>query len=143
MSQNANLILNRLRTLIHVSNDVELSQILNVKPNTIATWRKRDTLNYKTIIALCEHRKIDLNLVFFDEKSAISVSKNERGLNDLPLKEYIQNCVSLAIEEMRSDVINLSEKTDSIFEILDKNDVANLLEEAKKRIGKEKKLSRG
>lgn len=67
-SQNANLILKRLKKSLKISTDIELSEILNVKPNTISTWKKRDTLDYPAVISICELYEIDLNEVFIDVK---------------------------------------------------------------------------
>ncbi len=63
-SQNANLILKKLKKSLKISTDIELSEILNVKPNTISTWKKRNTLDYNCIISICELYEIDLNYIF-------------------------------------------------------------------------------
>lgn len=65
-SQNANLILKKLKKSLKISTDIQLSEILNVKPNTISTWKKRNTIDYKLIISICELYEIDLNLIFLD-----------------------------------------------------------------------------
>lgn len=67
-SQNANLILNRLKKTLKIATDIELSKILNVKPNTISSWKKRNTVDYNTIISICELYEIDLNSIFFNQK---------------------------------------------------------------------------
>ncbi len=63
-SQNANLILKKLKKSLKISTDIELSEILNVKPNTISTWKKRNTLDYNCVISICELYEIDLNYIF-------------------------------------------------------------------------------
>lgn len=68
-SHNANLILKKLKKSLKISTDIELSEILNVKPNTISTWKKRNTLDYSCVISICELYEIDLNYVFFNENS--------------------------------------------------------------------------
>lgn len=65
-SQNANLILKKLKKSLKISTDIELSEILNVKPNTISTWKKRNSIDYKLIISICELYEIDLNQIFVD-----------------------------------------------------------------------------
>lgn len=67
-SQNANLILARLKKLMKISTDIELSELLNVKPNTISTWKKRNSLDYTSIISICELYEINLNDIFFEKK---------------------------------------------------------------------------
>ncbi len=68
-SQNANLILKKLKKTLKIATDIELSKILNVKPNTISSWKKRNTVDYNTIISICELYEIDLNSIFFNQKS--------------------------------------------------------------------------
>jgi len=68
-SQNANLILKKLKKSLKINTDIELSEILNVKPNTISTWKKRNTLDYNCIISICELYDIDLNSIFTNQNS--------------------------------------------------------------------------
>lgn len=63
-SQNASLILKKLKKSLKISTDIELSEILNVKPNTISTWKKRNSLDYSCVISICELYEIDLNYIF-------------------------------------------------------------------------------
>jgi transcriptional regulator with XRE-family HTH domain len=68
-SQNANLILKKLKKTLKIATDIELSKILNVKPNTISSWKKRNTVDYNTIISICELYEIDLNEIFINTKA--------------------------------------------------------------------------
>lgn len=68
-SLNANLILKRLKTALKISTDIQLSEFLNIKPNTISTWKKRNTLDYSSIISICELYEVDLNEIFFERKT--------------------------------------------------------------------------
>ncbi|NMH27392.1 LexA family transcriptional regulator [Flavobacterium silvaticum] len=67
-SQNANNVIKRLKSLLKVKTDIELSELLNIKPNTISTWKKRNSLDYETIISICELYELDLNALFLDKK---------------------------------------------------------------------------
>lgn len=78
-SQNANLILKKLKKSLKISTDIQLSEILNVKPNTISTWKKRNSLDYSCIISICELYEIDLNYIFSHE------SQNKSN-------EYLYSC---------------------------------------------------
>lgn len=69
ISQNANLILKKLKKSLKISTDIELSEILNVKPNTISTWKKRNSLDYSCIISICQLYEIDLNYIFSNENA--------------------------------------------------------------------------
>ena len=62
----ATLILSRLKNQLKIKTDVELSEIMAVKPNTISTWKKRGSVDYDKIIDLCQANEIDLNIIFSD-----------------------------------------------------------------------------
>ncbi|MES2862755.1 MAG: helix-turn-helix domain-containing protein [Bacteroidota bacterium] len=63
-TQIAKNILNRLKKALKVDTDTRLSEILNIKPNTISSWKKRNTLDYSKIIDKCIELNINLNLIF-------------------------------------------------------------------------------
>lgn len=72
---NANAIIKKLKELLQVKTDIQLSEILNVKSNTISTWKKRNSLDFNSIIAVCSHRGIDLNDVFCENHPEASADK--------------------------------------------------------------------
>ncbi|MTG97463.1 MULTISPECIES: helix-turn-helix domain-containing protein [Myroides] len=76
--QNATAVIKRLKKMLGIKTDLELSNILNVKPNTISSWKKRDSLQYDSIIALCKEHKIDLNELFFTDSSTIYNSNYQK-----------------------------------------------------------------
>jgi len=59
-----NDVIRRLKQLLGYKNDQELAELLGVKPNTLSSWKIRDTLRYDKIIALCRKQRIDLNDLF-------------------------------------------------------------------------------
>jgi len=63
-SQNANNVISRLKSLLKLKTDIQLSEFLNIKPNTISTWKKRNSLDYETIISICDLYELDLNELF-------------------------------------------------------------------------------
>ncbi len=65
--QNATNTLIRLKNLLNINTDSKLSKFLNIKPNTISSWKKRNTLDYNKIINKCLELNIDLNAVFNEE----------------------------------------------------------------------------
>ncbi len=62
-AQIAKNIIERLKKSLKVKTDTSLSEILNIKPNTISSWKKRNTLDYSKIINKCVELNIDLNLI--------------------------------------------------------------------------------
>lgn len=71
-SQMAINIIGRLKKKLKIKTDIELSEVLSVKPNTISTWKKRDSVDSEAIIALCDLYGFDLNEIFLDKKTALS-----------------------------------------------------------------------
>lgn len=63
-AQNAKNIISKLKTHLKVDTDTKLAEILNIKPNTISSWKKRNTLDFSKIIDICIQLNIDLNLIF-------------------------------------------------------------------------------
>lgn len=78
-SQNAIDVINRLKKLLKLKTDIQLSEFLNIRPNTISTWKKRNTLDYEAIISISELYEFDLNAVFLNK------TKSSRSLTETPL----------------------------------------------------------
>jgi hypothetical protein len=58
-TQNVVLILNRLKSALNFSKDIELATFLGVSTQGISSWRSRNTIDYDLIFAKCG--QIDLN----------------------------------------------------------------------------------
>ncbi len=56
--------INTLKKSLNVKTDLELSKILDVKPNTISGWKKRNSMDYEKIIHKSIELGIDLNCLF-------------------------------------------------------------------------------
>lgn len=67
-SQNAINVIDRLKKALKIKTDIELSEFLNIKPNTISTWKKRDSVDFDSIISICELYELDLNEIFLNKK---------------------------------------------------------------------------
>ena len=65
-SQIAKNILKKFKKAINIKTDTELAEILNIKSNTISSWKKRNTLDYAKIIEKCIDLNIDLNFLFLN-----------------------------------------------------------------------------
>ena len=57
--QNANKILDRVKWLYSLKSDAALADFFEVKPQTVSTWRGRDSIPYDLIIAKCEGKSLD------------------------------------------------------------------------------------
>lgn len=93
ISQNANLILQKLKSALKVRTDIELSELLNVKPNTISSWKKRNTLDYSSIIAICELYEINLNNIFYDKSASEGNDLFAEGTYLVSRESQFQYCI--------------------------------------------------
>lgn len=90
--QNAKGVIKRLKDFLNIKTDLELSQVLGVKPNTISSWKKRNSLQFETIIALCKKNNIDLNDLFYSESNAFKpeISKISKEVRLISSEIYFQ-----------------------------------------------------
>lgn len=65
---NATFIVKKLKSILKFKTDLQLAEFLNVRPNTISTWKKRNSVDYNSIITVCDLYEIDLNEVFLSSK---------------------------------------------------------------------------
>lgn len=63
-SQNAIIILDRLKGALKITTDLMLAEVLGVKQPTLSTWKKRNTMDYPLIITFCNNAGLDLNFIF-------------------------------------------------------------------------------
>ena len=77
ISQNANFIINRLKSALNFKTDLDLAEFFGVKPSTLSTWRARNSVNYDLIFANCSD--LDLNWII-TEIYAICQAKRKHQL---------------------------------------------------------------
>lgn len=81
--QSAKGVIKRLKEFLKIKTDLELATILGVKPNTISSWKKRNSLQFETIIDLSKKNKIDLNELFYSD---VVNYKSEKQKNSKEVK---------------------------------------------------------
>lgn len=59
--RNINEILSKIKELKGLKSDTDLAVFFNIKPQTVSTWKKRGTIPYDLIVALCEKEGWPLN----------------------------------------------------------------------------------
>ena len=93
------LILKKLKKALTITTDIQLAKILKVKPNTISTWKKRNSLDYKAIISICELYEIDLNSLFL-EKTAVQISNGQLSSNTPFISRDVQFQYCIGSDEL-------------------------------------------
>ena len=146
MSQNANDLIERLKQELSIRKDKELCELLDIKHNTLSTWRKRDSIDFNKVIALCELKGLDLNFIFFEEdndgqnqnKPSLPPLKQEHFAKEFKIKplmssklinsyrnialfihinQHVSEHYNEIIVTQRLSVKKLSENTKYIFEL--------------------------
>lgn len=102
MSQNANNLIERLKQELSIKKDKELCELLDIKHNTLSTWRKRDSIDFNKVIDICESKGLDLNFIFFDEFN----QKEKENQSTLPTKASHKEPAYELIPLISSKLIN-------------------------------------
>ncbi len=87
-TQNAILILTRLKSALNITSDAELASLLDIKNNTLSGWKSRGIADYKAVFALCEQKNIDIDWLITGnsrvKKTAVQIEDNT-GIPLLPI----------------------------------------------------------
>lgn len=85
-------ILKNVKKHLGIKTNKELAVLLDVQPNTISTWKTRNSPDYEKLITIIREARGDLNKFFFDESHCHKIVKNEQRLVTVPLEhqyEYV------------------------------------------------------
>lgn len=106
------LILNRLKKHFNFKNDFEFAEFLGIEQNTLSSWKKRNTLNYDTIISKCTDIKSLLILTGKEEEfkfllnSEKTTFKEELNSYELELLKKDLDNARITLEHQK-DIIDL------------------------------------
>ncbi len=116
----ASKILYKIKKIMGLKTSLELAKLLNVKPNTLSSWKKRNSLQFETIIELCVKHNIDLNELFADsvsKKNAISNSQTRVKMIEIgQYLEYFLNPKQV-LQNTKSGVFPTTEPLDIAFQV--------------------------
>jgi len=79
-----NLVLDKLKNILNIKRDIDLSEKLGKSRGTVAVWRKRGSIDYETVIEFAIKNNISLDYLFRNE-----INKEERENEDNLLEEFI------------------------------------------------------
>ncbi|HDD8964478.1 TPA: helix-turn-helix domain-containing protein [Escherichia coli] len=71
-NKDVNAVLSRLMSLFQAENDSELARALNVNRQTLASWRKRDSVPYAICIKIAEEKGVSLDWLLTGRKQGLS-----------------------------------------------------------------------
>lgn len=69
-------VLSRVGKLSNVSTDAEIANVLGVSPQTLSTWKRRETIPYEKVCDFAVLNDVSLDYLLLGSSSAKSVSKN-------------------------------------------------------------------
>ncbi|MFD0701701.1 LexA family transcriptional regulator [Myroides pelagicus] len=122
--QNATAVIKKLKKMLGIKTDLELSNILNVKPNTISSWKKRDSLQYDSIIELCEKNKINLNDLFYSDSSCLfPINDQSRTVKVIPADHHFEYFLNpdKALASAPTYIFPTTEEVDTAFQVITEN----------------------
>lgn len=110
-------VLLRLMSLFNVDSDSELARVLNVNRQTLASWRKRDSVPYSICINIAEERGVSLDWLLTGKGEEV-VSKVEPVIQsfsqaDLKMLELLNQLDP----EVRRDLMRGAEEKQRVIEM--------------------------
>ncbi|EAA7945731.1 TPA: helix-turn-helix transcriptional regulator [Escherichia coli] len=110
-------VLLRLMSLFNVDNDSELARVLNVNRQTLASWRKRDSVPYSICINIAEERGVSLDWLLTgkgeEEVSKVESATQSFSQADLKMLELLNQLDP----EVRRDLMRGAEEKQRVIEM--------------------------
>ena len=110
-------VLLRLMSLFNVDSDSELARVLNVNRQTLASWRKRDSVPYSICINLAEERGVSLDwlLTGKGEEEVLKVEPATQSFSQADLK--MLELLNQLDPEVRRDLMRGAEEKQRVIEM--------------------------
>lgn len=110
-------VLLRLMSLFNVDSDSELARALNVNRQTLASWRKRDSVPYSICINIAEERGVSLDWLLTgkgeEEVSNVEPATESFSQADLKMLELLNQLDP----EVRRDLMRGAEEKQRVIEM--------------------------
>jgi len=126
-TQNAILIIERLKDLTEIKKDLHLAKLLGIAATTLSNWKSRNSIDYKLVITFCIKRKFDLGFVLAGINPQIKNSQIENLATDLIVRIR---------KEIQSDIQQITNFKEYLAENFDKIKAKEEIELAKEKISK-------
>ena len=102
------LILSRIKFAYRFKKDIELAGFLGVSPNTITTWKGRNSIDFELIFAKCENLNYDWLLT--GEGEMFRNSTNQNVQNTQNTRILSNGNTSQTVQNQCKDTTNISNK---------------------------------
>lgn len=116
-SLDANKIIKRVKECLQIKRDVELAILLDVKQNTISSWKKRNNIDLNKIISICEPTGISIDYLLYGKCEKCKLSNQIEQADHDPTTKIIEMLESMTSDQKR-DVLKYAEKEKFIEELI-------------------------
>lgn len=88
---NVDLILKKLKNVLHAETDQQLATVLGVSPQVLSNWKNRKRIDYSLIIDFSKKHNINLHWLFGNEsgENYIVPDSNKQNVNE-EVVSYVQ-----------------------------------------------------
>lgn len=111
-------ILSRLKSALNLHKDGDLAKVINTAQNTISSWKKRDSVDYKVIIAICEKNGLDLAYILTGKEPEtpyiVSESSNQYGKDDEAYYKLLIESLQMRVKSLESLNATLSTNNEEL-----------------------------
>lgn len=73
----ASNVVTRLKSALKIKTNLELAEVMNIAPNTISSWTKRESIPFLKLIAICDKYRISLDWLVGFKENATEVQEPE------------------------------------------------------------------
>ncbi|MGS4344352.1 helix-turn-helix domain-containing protein [Myroides odoratus] len=116
-------ILQTLKIKLGVKKEMDLAHILNVKANTLSSWKIRNSIPHATILKLCKQYNFDLNEIFYDNYININSARQYVNVPILYISNHLEYYFTTNAKLLNLHSLNLPEDIgfEWIIQVLEKN----------------------
>jgi len=110
-------IIKRTKQCLKIKTDSDLANLLNLKQNTISSWKRRQNIDLTAIITLCTPTGVSIDWLLYG-KGECNLNEEKLNINDpiYKLNEMLKDMT----EDQKRDVLKYAEK-EKLFEELMQN----------------------
>lgn len=137
-NKSVDAVLSRLAGLLNAENDSDLARMLGINRQTLASWRKRDSVPYSFCINFAEERGLSIDWLLtgrgqtiVEPSSPPSSTENNYSQSDLALLEMINQLDP----EARRDLLRSAEEKRQFLEMKKKVEALSIELERNKNAG--------
>ncbi len=112
-------IIERVKECVGVKTNLELSDLLGIKQNTVSAWKKRGNIDLASIITLCEPTGVSMDWLLYGKGG-----RCEGPSKGIDPTDKIMEMLETMTEEEKRDVLKYVEKEKFWKELMESRKIA-------------------